>query len=165
MDTEFGVGYQFAGTATSATVRFTGQVDAAHGSSPIEVWVNGTHYHVAAGNAAQNADSTANAVVAALKANDWPALYDLADDSLRNGMTAAQFAQQVTSAFGAGTKITDVTITGAITYTTNQAGVSYADVPITMTVFVNGANQTTAGVLVLIDDQGSWRWFTTKPAS
>jgi hypothetical protein len=114
--------------------------------------------------AAGTATSVATAVAAALKANDWPTLYNLADDSLRDGMTSTQFAEQVGIAIGAGTRVTDVHSTGSITYTTNQAGVSYANVPISLTVFFNGANHTTAGTLVLINDQGSWRWFTTKPA-
>jgi hypothetical protein len=123
------------------------------------------HYHFAAASAPQDATNVADAVAAALKANDWPTLYNLADDSLRNGMTSTQFGQQVGIAFGAGTHITDVHTTGAITYTTNEAGVSYASVPVSFSVFFNGVNQTTPGTLVLINDQGTWRWFTTKPAS
>jgi hypothetical protein len=115
--------------------------------------------------AAGNATSVANAVVAAMKANDWPTLYSLADDSLRGGMTSTQFAEQVGVAVGAGTRVTDVHTTGSITYTTNQAGVSYANVPISLTVFYNGASHPTAGTLVLITDEGRWRWFTTKPAA
>jgi len=112
----------------------------------------------------RTATGIADAVVAALKANDWPTLYNLADDSLRLGMTSTQFAQQVAVAFGAGTRITDVHTTGPITYITNEASVSYADVPVSFTVLSNGASQTAAGTLVLINDQGSWRWLTTKPA-
>jgi hypothetical protein len=165
LDTEFGVGYQTVGAPTTITLRLIGQVDPAHTSGSIELWVNGIHYQFAAAPAPQNADTVGNAVLAALKANDWTALYNLADDSLRGGGTAAQFTQQVQAQFGAGGQVSDAHSIGATTYTTNQAGVSYANLPVSITVIHAGATQTATGTLVLIDDQGSWRWFTMKPAS
>ncbi len=161
LDTEFGTAYQQQGPTTSEPIRLIGQVDPAHGTGSIEVWVAGTHYHFASLAVPHDADSTAAAVLTAIGAGDWPTLYSLADTSLRNGMTAQQFAQQVNNEFGGG-QVSDARQTGPISYTTSSAGTSYANVPATFTVTHAGQTQTVSATVVLIRDGGSWRWFTTK---
>jgi hypothetical protein len=163
LDTEFGIAYQEQGPATSEPIRLVGQVDPAHGTASIEVWVAGTHYHFASLAVPHDADSTATAVLTAIGAGDWPTLYSLADTSLRSAMTAQQFAQQVSDAFNGG-QVSDARQTGPISYTTSSAGTSYANVPATFTVTHSGQTQTVSATVVLIRDGGSWRWFTTKSA-
>lgn len=163
LDTEFGIAYQQQGPATSKPIRLIGQIDPAHGTGSLEVWVAGKHYHFASLAVRQDADSTAAAVLAAIKAEDWPTLYSLADSSLRNAMTVQQFTQQVSDEFGGG-QVTDARQTGPISYTTSSAGTSYASVPATFTTTHNGQTQTVSATVVLIRDGGSWRWFTTKSA-
>jgi hypothetical protein len=163
LDTEFGVAYQQQGPTTSEPIRLIGQVDPAHGTGSIEVWVAGTHYHFASLAVPHDAGSTAAAVLTAIKAEDWPTLYSLADTSLRDAMTAQQFAQQVNDGFGGG-QVNDAQQTGQISYTTNSAGTIYANVPATFAVTHDGQTQTVSATVVLIRDGGSWRWFTTKSA-
>jgi len=163
LDTEFGIAYQEQGPATDQPIRLIGQVDPAHGTGSIEVWVAGKHYHFASLAVPHDADSTAAAVLTAIGAGDWATLYSLADSSLRNSMSAQQFAQQISDAFGGG-QVSDARQTGPISYTTNSAGTSFANVPATFTVTHAGQTQTASATLVLIRDGGSWRWFTTKPA-
>jgi hypothetical protein len=163
LDTEFGIAYQEQGPATSTPIRLIGQIDPAHGTGSIEAWVGGQHYHFASLAVPQDADSTAAAVLAAIKAEDWPTLYSLADTSLRNAMTVQQFTRQVSGEFGGG-QVTDAQQTGPISYTTSSAGTSYASVPATFTVTHDGQTQTVSATVVLILDGGSWRWFTTNSA-
>lgn len=163
LDTEFGVAYQEQGPATSKPIRLVGQVDPAHGTGSIEVWIAGAHYHFASLAVPHDAGSTATAVLAAIGAEDWTTLYSLADTSLRNAMTAQQFAKQISSAFSGG-QVSDARQTGPISYTTSSAGTSYANVPVTFTVTHAGQTQTVSETVVLIRDGGSWRWFTTKLA-
>jgi hypothetical protein len=163
LDTEFGVAYQEQGPATSEPIRLIGQVDPAHGTGSIEVWVAGTHYHFASLAIPHDANSAAAAILTAIGAEDWPTLYSLADTSLRNAMTAQQFAQQLSDAFGGG-QVSDARQTAPISYTTSSAGTSYANVPATFTVTHAGQTQTVSATVVLIRDGGSWRWFTTKSA-
>lgn len=163
LDSEFGIAYQQQGQAASEPVRLVGQVDPAHGTGSIEVWVAGTHYHFASLAVPHDADSTATAVLTAIRSEDWPTLYSLADTSLRKAMTAQQFQQQVSDEFGGG-QVSEARQTGPISYTTSSAGTNYASVPTTFTVTHSGQTQTVSATLVLIRDGGSWRWFTTKSA-
>ena len=165
LDTEFGVAYQPNGTSTKIRLRLVGSVDPAHGTGSIELWVNDVHYRFAAASAPQNAGTTADTVLAAIVRGDWSALYDLADDSLRAGGTAAEFTAQVQQQFAANNKVTSAHTTGTISYSTNAAGVTYASVPVSMTAVLDGATQTMAGTLVMIYNQGRWRWFTVDPAA
>jgi hypothetical protein len=126
-------------------------------------WVAGTHYQFASLAIPHDANSTAAAVLAAIGAEDWPTLYSLAGTSLRNAMSAQQFAQQISDEFNGG-QVSGARQTGPISYTTNSAGASYANVPATFTVAQAGQTQTVSATVVLIREGRSWRWFTTKSA-
>ena len=80
--------------------------------------------------APRNAEPTVALVVTALKATDLGALYDLADTSLRNGLTREQFVTKL-GATGGGGSVTGVNVTGVIKYVTTSAGTDFALTPIT----------------------------------
>lgn len=162
LDTEFGVDYQISGPTTAVSLRLIGQVDPAHGTGTVELWINDKHFHLAADSSPADASAAAKAVLTAIKTNDWVALYGLADSSLRAAGGPAQFAQQMETQF-AGGGVLDAHGSGPITYTTTTTGISYANQPVSFTVTHDGATQAASGTLILIYNEGSWRWLTVKP--
>jgi hypothetical protein len=159
LDGEFGVGFQPGGPTQQITLRLVGQVDPTHRTASVEVWVNGTHYHIGATSAPSNAAAVVVAYLGAIRTSDWPALYGITDSSLRNGMTQTDFAAAMAGSEGT-TGISDAKTTGPTTYTTNEAGISYARTPIRLTYGTGTAATTQDGTLVLIQDAGSWKVFT-----
>ena len=114
------------------------------------------------GPAPHNADATVALVVTALKATDLGALYDLADVSLRTGLTREQFVTKL-GATGGGGSATEVTVTGATKYVTTSAGADFALTPITFDFTKAGVQGHVVAHLRLIFTGGHWRYLTTQP--
>jgi hypothetical protein len=112
--------------------------------------------------APHNAEPTVALVVTALKATDLGALYDLADISLRNGLTREQFVTKL-GATGGGGSVTGVNVTGATKYVTTSAGADFALTPITFHYTKAGAHGHVVAHLRLIFTGGQWRYLTTQP--
>lgn len=164
LDPEFGVAYQFTGTRTASTVRLVGHIDPAHHTGVVELWLNGTHYHLTAqGDPSRGtpADPTVAAVLAAYRAQDWHALYKLTDTSLTANQTEQQFTALLTNGL-AGSHIGAAQTAGATSYTTTSTGIAFAQVPITLTqVDQQGTTQSTPVTLRLIyDTGGAWHMLT-----
>ena len=156
LDTEFGVNYQPAGPVQDIALRVIGQVDPDHKTGSIELWVNGTHYHLGVLDTPHTADLTVSAYLAAVSASDWAGLYAITDSSAKNSLTESDFVQTM-SAAAAGQTFANGQASGAIDYTISAAGVGYATVSFRLTVIENGNSSTQAGKLVLIFDGGQWR--------
>ena len=114
--------------------------------------------------APRNAEPTVALVVTALKATDLGALYDLADTSLRNGLTREQFVTKL-GATGGGGSVTGVNVTGVTKYVTTSAGTDFALTPITFDYTKAGVHGHVVAHLRLIFTGGQWRYLTTQPDS
>jgi hypothetical protein len=152
------------GPSTAATVRVVGHTDGASQTATVEVWINGQHFNLKAAPAPHTADPTVAAVVTALKATDLGALYDLADISLRNGLTREQFVTQL-GATGGGGSVSGVNVTGVTSYVTTSAGADFALTPITFDYTKAGAQGHVIAHLRLIFTGGQWRYLTMQPDS
>ena len=157
------------GSSSAATVRIVGHTDPASQTATVEVWVNGQHFNLKAAPAPHTADPTPHtadptvaAVITALKATDLGALYDLADISLRNGLTREQFVTKLGSTGGGGS-VTGVNVTGATTYVTTSAGADFALTPITFDYTKAGVQGQVVAHLRLIFTGGQWRYLSTQP--
>ena len=164
LDPEFGVAYQFTGTRTASTVRLVGHIDPTHHTGVAELWLNGTHYHLAAqGDPSRStpADPTVTAVLAAYRAQDWPALYKLTDTSLTANQSVQQFTALLTDGL-AGSHIGAAQTAGPISYTTTSTGITFAQVSVTLTqVDQQGTTQSSPVTLRLIyDTGGAWHMLT-----
>jgi hypothetical protein len=96
-------------------------------------------------------------VLAALRTQDWRALYRLSDPVLRPG-TEEQFVQQLES--DGAIVIRRAVVTGPATYTLGTAPAT-ARVPIEMDATIAGRHRHQAGDLVLTYSSGSWRFSDT----
>ena len=157
------------GPSSAATVRIIGHTDAASQTATVEVWVNGQHFNLKAAPAPHTADPTPHtadptvaAVITALKATDLGALYDLADISLRNGLTREQFVTKL-GATGGGGSVTGVNVTGVTSYITTSAGADFALTPITFDYTKAGVQGQVVAHLRLIFTGGQWRYLSTQP--
>ena len=93
-----------------------------------------------------------------------PGTIDLADVSLRNGLTRAQFIAQV-GATGGGGSVTGLTVTGTTSYVTTSAGADFALTPITLDYTKNGITGHVTAHIRLIYTGGQWRYLTMQPDS
>jgi hypothetical protein len=161
LDAEFGVGLQAGGPAQQVELRLIGHIDPAHHTASVEVWVDGKHYHIGATATPTTAGPVVAAYLAAVRTGDWASLYAIADSSLRSGMTQDEFSKAMAGSDGA-SGISDATATGPTTYTTNEAGISYARTPIRLTYGTGTSATKQDGTLVLILEAGNWKVFTVE---
>jgi hypothetical protein len=152
---------QATGASTPATIRLIGHVDPAHQTATVEVWINGQHFNLTASPAPQTAATTLAAVLKAMRATDLGGLYDVADPSLRGGLTRDQFVAKVATT-GTGS-VTAVTVLGATTYLTTSAGVDFALTPVTLSYTSNGTPASVQAHIRLIFTGGQWRYMTVQP--
>ena len=121
--------------------------------------MNGKHVHLdaAAASTPKSATLAANAYLAALRAGQWTALYQMSDADLRAGVTESDFAKGMATAPGS-TGIVDAKAETP-TVTTSAAGVTYANV--TIHLAYSGA-PAKDGTLVLVMNGTDWKVLTVK---
>jgi hypothetical protein len=163
LDLEFGVNYQPNGPINSATVRLIGVVDPTHKTGSVELWLNGTHYHLGALAAPSDAGPVVEAYLTDVVAADWVALYTISDSSLKNATSQDQFVAAMQQSMTVDGVVTAATATGSTAYDVTSAGIAYAKTPINLTLVKDGNSSSQQSTLVLVFDAGAWRVLTVGP--
>lgn len=161
-----------ASTVAPATVRMEGEFDQSHNRATVNLWVtepgssSTTHYLIHSGESSTgDAPSIAQSALAALAAQNWSGVYQLAASAITSRYTEAQFVEMMSTQ--SQPAMSDATFSGdgAISVT---SGLSYFTQPITFTsTGANGPVGYTAD-LSLISEQGTWKFAgstTPQPAS
>jgi hypothetical protein len=160
LDPELGSDYIPSGSAVAATLTLSGHVDPARQTASLDLSVNGGDHPFGTASV-PDGTSAVNAIVAALTANNWAALYALADQQTHAAMTAQQYA----STGAASGTFSHVTTNGPITYRTSEAGIHSAEVAINVTLTPpSGAPAPARGFIDLIDTAQGWQLYSiTNP--
>jgi hypothetical protein len=137
-------------------VRLVGQVDAAGHSASVDVWVNGARHHIGSPGQVRGAEEVVDDFLAALQTRDWDKLYNIEAGYAHTGTKRSDFVTEMADA-GAVTCISGAETTGSTTYSTTQAGVSYARTPIRLTYGPCAATARVDAALVLVVDGGTWK--------
>jgi hypothetical protein len=147
-----------AGDARRVTLRLDVTLDPGAGTGTVDAWAGTTHAAFASHEAPRTALPVANAVLDAVRAEDWRALYRLADPLLRPG-TEEEFVRAFE---GQGAIVVHrVEPTGPATYTPGTAPAT-ATVPIVMDTTIAGRRRHQVATLVLTYSRGAWRLSTTR---
>jgi hypothetical protein len=125
----------------------------ADGIGTADVWIDGHHYHLAVAHPPHTAGPVVTAVVAAFRAEDWSALYDLTVHF--PGQSRADFART----FGSDGHITTLEITGVTAYGVAD-GVGYAATPAHVVATIGSQALDRDVAVKLVYSRGEWR-FTT----
>lgn len=159
LDPEFGIRYRQQGPPQQIQLRVIGQFDPPHKTASVEVWINDQHTHIGAlgSTATPSAADAASTYLRLLKAGDWAGLYALLDDDSQRGISSADYAQGMAGA--PQTQGIASTSADAPAVSTNDAGVTYARVPIHLTY---ASKPPTAATLTLILSSSGWKVFTVK---
>ncbi len=112
------------------------------------------------------ATQTATQSLALLQQGKWTTLYPLLADDTRRLFTAQQFSQLMTTAQGQSSPIVSLAPAGAGTSGVTPSGYPYYLQPYSEQIQgANGTLSTATGTLQLIDDDGTWRLWSTVPAT
>jgi hypothetical protein len=131
-------------------LRFDVRLDSA-GLGEADVWLDEHHYHLAVVDPPHTAGPVVSAVVAAFRAEDWSALYDL---TVRfPGQTRAGFAQT----FGSDGHVRALEVTGATVYGLAD-GVAYAATPAHVVAALGDRSIDRDVAVELVYRQGEWRF-------
>lgn len=151
-----GPGYSLAGRAPvdphPAHLRLD-LVMTADGLGHADVWIDGRHHRVVANEPPHTAQPVVTAVVAAFRAEDWSAMYDL---TVRlPGMSRADFIR----AFGKDGSVSELEITGDTVYRV-AGGVGYADTPAHVVATIRHRRLDRDVVVRLVYRENGWRFST-----
>ena len=152
----------FQGSVHRGHIRVVAHLDPSHRTGFLELWIGGKHTHLQFAPAPSDADEVMQSVVSALSTGDFGALYDLADTGFRHGLSRDEFVSRFTAAMG-NDSVVRVRRTGPVSYSTTLTGVDYASAPANATVIQSGQRRVLRERLVLIREDGEWRFDTTRP--
>ena len=140
------------------SLRLTARFDPSRATGTATVWVDGTAYHVTAGPTAHDALPFARTVLGYLRGGNWAAVYRMSDQSLKQAVTQAAFVRTMSSKH---VTVSEARIVGPIVYTTS-GGIPYARVPIHEAATFRGRRLSAAATMILVHEQGAWRYDTTQ---
>lgn len=151
------------GATSSTTLSMTGELDTATVSASVEVWIGGTHYHLGTASVSERqAAKAASAALAAIKAENWAALYAMMSSDTTSAATEAQFTAEL-SAETPGT-VTAATLTGTGSISTDTTGYPLAREPFTATLRrTDGSTLSYRGSVYLVWEQSAWHVLATDP--
>lgn len=149
------------GPIRRAHVRVSARLQPSNQTGVLDLWVDNKHLHLTFGQPPTDADPVVRAVVRAMRAEDFAALYDLADSGMRHGLSRAAFVAQ-TKKLATGATLTAVRETGPVSYLTTATGVHYAYAPIAAVISQGGVRQHLRQQIVLVREDGTWRFTTTR---
>ena len=152
--------------APPVTVKMEGIVDPTDLTANINIWINGTHYHLNTDNGSlSDAAAVVQQILPLLQAQNWNALYPYMADQIRAQYTQAQFAQSLNSQGGSGTTLVSLSTSGAGQASVNPLGYAYYQQPIAEQTRAADGSTTTATVnLYLVREDGAWHYASTDPA-
>jgi hypothetical protein len=156
IDQETGSDYVLSGSSDKVDLRVVGHVNTTTHEAVVNYWVDGAHHQLnSRGPAGSAPESAAAAVaqkyVAALLAHDAGSVYDLMDWQTKTSVTRDKFVS-TTGTDPDFTGITAASVSGTPTIDSNDGGVTYAVMPISVT----SQGSTTDGKLTLVWDRGAW---------
>jgi len=156
------------GGGTASTVKMEGVIDPVGLTANINVWADGTHYHLKTDQrSAGDAAKVAAQALAAIKAEDWTTLYGLLASGLRAQYTQDQFVQTMSSQAAQGPTPINAATTGAGQIVVSPYGYTYYQVPVSIQGrAADGSTTTITPTLYVLLDQGAWHfWLTDDPSA
>lgn len=146
-------------TTASTTVRMEGEINIEHNTASINIWINGTHYHV------EVAQVDTNAVAATIKqvfndftSQNWQSLYNSLSLETQSTIAQAQFIQLLNTNLP---KVLTIDFNGA-GQVTSAAGYSYYAQPVALTMQKpDGTTTSNQSIFYFILEQGAWKLLTT----
>lgn len=159
LDDEFGWNNTVSGDLRTVHLRLVGHVDSRSHAGVLNVWVDDRKFQISSADVPTGSalSSLVTRYVAAMRAHDAGAMYDLSDSNMHAATTRKAFVDQAASdPFFAG--LTDVATSGSATVSTNESGVRYA----TITLTARSGGQSQSGLLTLVWDHGAWRVYGVR---
>jgi hypothetical protein len=162
IDPETGSDYVLSGGSETVSLRIVGHVNTTTHQGVVNYWVGGDHHQLnSSGPAGAGSSSAVMAVadeyVAALLAHDAGAVYDLMDWQTRTSVTRDTF-MSTTGTDPDFVGITAASLRGTPSVASNDGGVTYATIDISVT----SRGSATGGKLTLVWDRGAWKVYGVR---
>jgi len=148
------------GSPVATTIKMEGEIDISHNTATINVWIDGSKYHLqtATVDTAQ-ATAVANQVVSYSNNHDWASLYSLFSSEFKADATQTQFTQFMSDSNSP--TITDVKLNGNGSAKV-FSGITYFRQPLTLTERqTDGTFTTLYSNMYFVLEDGSWKLLTT----
>lgn len=126
------------GTADPAPIRLEAQVNPDRVTSSAQLWYAGVQYKLVDKQPASDPSGALRAILAALAAQDWPALYDLGYSGFRGAISRADFIDRMAAAWAGRGTVTATAVVAAPRLGNRRAGFDAAQATISFTLTRDG---------------------------
>ncbi len=157
--------HQRSGNFDNVSIRLEAQVNPDRISATAELWHSGVLYKLTDRRAVPNADDDLASIIAALKAEDWAALYRSSYSGVRGQMAEADFVAGIGTTFAARGHVVDASLISAVSYGDGSAGFDMASARVAVTLSKGGAPSTMNGQAILVWEAGRWQLYSITPES
>lgn len=155
LDLVFGF-HQRSGEREPVPIRLEAQVNPDRITASAELWSGGVGYKLTDRRALPDAGEDLAAILAALRAEDWPGLYRRTYSGARAQMSEADFVAAISAAYAARGRVLDAQLVSGPTYGDGRAGFDTASATVSVTLSENGTPRTYRAQASLIWEADHW---------
>jgi hypothetical protein len=156
LDPVFGFNHR-SGSQEAVALRLEAQINPDRVTASAQLWCNGVQYMLVDRQPIRNADAPVDAVLTALRNQDWHTLYGSMYSKARAQMTEAAFVAAISAAFAAKGQVTDARTTSSVSYSSGQAGFDTASVGVSVTMSKAGVSHTYAARAGFLWEDDQWK--------
>ena len=147
-------------TQRLVNLRMEGEINSQDSSADVNVWIDGTHYHLVTSNGRdEDAKRVIGQAASALATADWATLYSLFPPEVMAEYTETQFAQIMANPNLP--RVKAVNLEGAGQLVTGSGTTCFRQPISVQAEKADGTSVTFASFIVLVLEKGVWYFFTT----
>jgi hypothetical protein len=161
LDLDFGVATRSSGSSDQVSLTTRAVIEPNLVTGRVTLTVAGQRFVISDPAPSESAQGTLDALVLAMRRQDWHALYGLLSSIAARDLSEAAFAAQMRAGMEPYGRIVD-TSAGTLAYQ-SEAYLDLATAPIAITFEKDGTRQETHDVATFVWEPGGWRFLTSQP--
>lgn len=147
-----------SGAAEPASIRLEAQVNPDRVTSSAQLWYEGVQYKLVDKQPASDPGGALGAILAAMAAQDWSALYDLGYSGFRNAISRDEFAARMSAGWAGRGTVTASAIVEPPRLGDRRAGFDAARATISFTLTKDGLATTYLADITLLEEPDGWKF-------
>ncbi len=149
-----------SGTAEPASIRLEAQVNPDRVTSSAQLWYQGVQYKLVDKQPASDPTAALGTILAAMAAQDWPALYDLGYRGFRDAISRADFAARMSAGWAGRGTVTATAIVSPPRLGDRRAGFDAAEATVSFTLTEDGVATTYLADITLLEEPDGWKFIS-----
>lgn len=148
------------GTTDPAPIQLEAQVNPDRVTSSAQLWYEGVQYKLVDRQPASDPGAAVRAILAAMAAQDWSAVYDLGYSGLRTAISRAEFGDRMAAGWAGRGTVTATAIVSAPRLGDRRAGFDAAQATVSFTLTRDGVATTYLADITLLEEPDGWKFIS-----